>query len=284
MEALDLIEQLGQTERTLDQREFVSPVYKTREVATRIDGIIYRFRIPRMHPGWYKFRPKDRRRARVVNPCDLSEVEGYLKHLDRIRLVFVRREGDLCFGVPFRGNSFGMDCLRIVPIYLAMDDMAQEFDEVVCRYDGINIWYESMAMSSDPERAEYLRERLSKMISPSRIKFKGLRFEDRVVYGIQHETRKKEEEQRLLRTTKGRLKRAVEHGGAVFRDYAERRDHFSVTYTIDGEEYTSTVSKNQGLTVQTAGICLSGGDRDFDLASLIGVIREGMNRDLIHRM
>ena len=61
--------------------------------------------------------------------------------------------------------------------------------------------------------------------------------------------------------------------GCRTRDYVERQDVYTVTYTVDGERHVSAVSKKD-LSVQVAGICLSGEDANFDLQSLVGVIRE----------
>jgi hypothetical protein len=57
-------------------------------------------------------------------------------------------------------------------------------------------------------------------------------------------------------------------------EYLERGDSYRVTYRVDGQRFTSSVNK-EDLSVQIAGICLSGEDREFDLASLVGVLREG---------
>ena len=80
-----------------------------------------------------------------------------------------------------------------------------------------------------------------------------------------------------------RLRDNLSHAGARLVDYLERTDSFRVTYLVDGQQYTSSVDKRD-LTVQSAGICLDGTDRNFDLASLVGVLREGQRGDEIYRM
>lgn len=276
---LDLIKKLGETENTLTSRVFVSPVYKNREVITRIDHIVYPFSIPETKAGWWKFKPKNRKEARVINPCDMQEIEGYLKCLQKVRMILVQRDGDIFYGVPFKTNDQGLDIKVLYPIYLVMDDTAQDFDEVICRYDGANLWYQSVELNNDQAKVDYIRRALLAAVLPKNLKYSGLRFEDKMAYAVRCEIDKKVLEKNKEYT----LKKAVEHAGGIFKAFTEKGDHFSITYEVDGERYTSTVSKNDGMQVLTAGICLSGGDKDFDLTSLVSVIREGQNRDLIHR-
>jgi hypothetical protein len=78
-----------------------------------------------------------------------------------------------------------------------------------------------------------------------------------------------------------RLRESLSHAGAELLDYLERADSFRVSFTVGGRQYTSSVDKDD-LTVQVAGICLSGEDRRFDLGSLVGVLREGEREGEIH--
>jgi hypothetical protein len=83
-------------------------------------------------------------------------------------------------------------------------------------------------------------------------------------------------------TVEGRVRDAIERAGAVYQSYVDRGDTLTVEYMVDGAKHRSVVRKDT-LSVETAGICLDGGDRLQDLQSLIGVIRVGAERDVIHR-
>ncbi len=88
-DVLDLISKIGEQESGLFNRTFVSPVFKNTEVATRIERIQYTFTIPRNLQGWLKFQPEDHKRAKVVGPADMGEIEKYLNHLVSDKLISI---------------------------------------------------------------------------------------------------------------------------------------------------------------------------------------------------
>lgn len=270
---------MGKREDSIDKMEFVSPIYATREVACRLNGIIHKLAIPKTKPGWYNIKPRDLKRARVTGEADLGDVDSYLNKLLKVRFVIVHREDDVFYGVPLKNNTVGLSISQLTPIFLVNEDMVQTFDMVVTRCDGANFWYQDLDVSNDPSKSEYLRDQLEKYLKPEKIHFSGLTIEEKHAYAIRYQLDEKLRE----RSNEEKIKDHVEHAGGQFVRFQERRDHYSVTYTVDGSSYTSYVTKDDNHHVLTAGICLSGKDRDYDLTSLITVLREGQDRGLIYR-
>ena len=276
-EVLDLISRIGGKETLVRSKEFISPVFTNTLVATQVEGIIYSFSIPKVKEGWYRIKPQDVKSAKIIGPADLGEIEGYLKHLDRIRLTLLMKKNGVYLGLPDKSNKYGFFIEEPLSVYLC-DDSPLDFDRIFGRYDGANIWYEGIDQSNDPAKAEYLRQAMLRLEHPEKIKFSGLNIEEKLAYTLRMTFDKRFVEDRK----KIDLREDVEFAGGKFIDFVEKQDHFSVTYVVDGQQFTSHISKEPRRMVISAGLCLAGGDKKFDLKSLISVIREGQDKDLIH--
>jgi hypothetical protein len=276
---LDLISKVGKQEETLlYSGEFISPIFGNDTVVARIEGLIYTFKINKLTPGWYIFKAKDIKVAAVSRTAELSDKDMYLRALPQVRMHLSFKKEGVYYANPLKNNKFKLQHNLLYPIYLT-DDRVMDFDRVVCRYDGVNFWYEDIDMSADPTKAQYLRDSLEKFVMVDKLRFSGLTIEEKTCYAIRLATDKK-----LLEGMKElQIKGDVEHGGGKFISFQEKSDHFKVTFEVEGNRYTSHIAKTAGHKVITAGICLSGGDTAFDLKSLIGVMREGQERGLIHQ-
>jgi hypothetical protein len=273
---LDLISRIGEKEARITQQVFISPVFSNTIVATRIDGIVYSFSVP-VTTGWYQIQPTDTKQARIIGPANLMERENYLKYLDRLRIVIVMKKDGIFYGIPDKANKFGFLVNDLLPVFLN-DDTPMDFDRVITRFDGANIWFDQVDQGNDPAKAEYLRNCMVKILEPEKLKFSGLTLEERFAYTLRLTLDKK----LVVDRTKDGLKKDVEFAGGAFVKFADRSDHFSVTYRVNGQEYTSYVSKDPVHSVISAGLCLNGNDTRFDLKSLVTVIKEGHQRGLIH--
>lgn len=276
---LNLISKIGKKEISLTERVFVSPVFSNTLVVTRVEGLLYSFAIPSSSEnGWFQIKPIDTKKAQVLGLASLIEREMYLKHLDKIRIVIVMKKDGIFYGVPDKANKFGLHINDLLPVFLN-DDTPMDFDRVITRFDGANIWFDQVDQSNDPTKADYLRTCMTKTIEPEKVKFSGLTPEERLAYTLRFSLDKR----LIVDRKKESLKEDVMHAGGSFVSFLEKSDHYSVTYIVDGHQYTSNVAKDEKHSVLTAGICLSGEDKKFDLKSLITVMREGQNKRAIHR-
>lgn len=279
---LDLIKKFGEAEKniTSGKEEFVSPVCNNTVIATSIKGVIYTFKISKsVTPGWYSFKAYNQARAKANREAYPDEIASYLKKCINIRMITTHKVDGVYYALPQKDNKLNLKLDNPIPVYLT-DDTVMDFDMIVAGYDGGNLWFVSPDYKNDPTKSNYMRESYEAMLSPDKIKFSGMSFEEKRAYAfrfaVDAEIKKK------LR--KKGIEGSVEHAGGELISYRELNDSFSVTYKVDGQQYTSHVTKDDSHNVISAGICLNGGDSDFDLASLVNVIRQGQDRGLIYRV
>jgi hypothetical protein len=281
-------DKLEAAERQFLSGRFLAPMVGGGEVRVRIAGVVCRLWVtPADFRGFGVFRPTSHVTAELVGPASLTLRRQYLKLFSLVRLVLVRRQGSDWLAVPAHAGDRRFQIAGLVHLRLADD--AQQFDIVRARFDGANFWHEGPEPARDPATAAWLRAQLRTGTAANLLQRPGLTPEERLAYTLELpqpadpavvESHAQESSQDAAAR---RLRDALRHAGAELVDYLERPDGYRVTYTLDGQRHVSAIDKHD-LTVQVAGICLSGEDQNFDLASLVGVLREASGTGDVYRM
>ena len=291
-----LLDRFAREEQRFLDRQFLAPATGGPSVRVRIAGMTCTLRVePADFSGWGVFQPLSHSEAILARPATLTERRSYLDLFPVVRLIACRRVGRIWFGSAAHAGDKRICLSGLAPIQLIED--TQLFDCVRARYDGARFWFDQHDMRHDPGASSYLRSSLHDSLLPEELQRPGLTAEERAAYELNYwhlvaaaendndaapdpvRHRRARRGQALERSVESdltgrRLRESLSHAGAELVDYLERSDGFRVTFTIGQRRYTSSVSKDD-LTVQVAGICLSGEDQKFDLASLVGVLREG---------
>jgi hypothetical protein len=271
----EVLGRLEAAERAFLAREVLAPVLRGRGVGVRIAGIVCTLRVEDpAFDGWAVLRPLATDRAQIVRPARLGEMRAYLHLFPAVRLIALARHDRTWQALP---ASAGDSRLRIegpVPVGL-VEEGVHPFETLVARFDGRFFWYERRDGRRNPALAGYLREALGARVPPAALRRPGLSREERAAYALVHEATERAERS----ADDVRLAAALAHANARLLAFIERGDTFTVTYAIGTARQTSTVRKSD-LTVLTAGICLAGRDRDFDLTSLVGVMRQAAGQPI----
>ncbi|WP_204104339.1 MULTISPECIES: hypothetical protein [Spirulina sp. CCY15215] len=302
-----LINQLAAEEDQLRDREFLAPCVGGGKVRTAIGNIIYTFETrPRDFEGWGIFLPIDRQVAEAIDEPNLPQLATYLQLLKpfRLRLLYPLR-GQTWLAYPVNESDmkqrFGI--VKPIPVHLVND--GGQLESIIARVDGKICWFDEGDRRADPQTGEQLREALRQETPPDSLHFAGMTPEMQTAYNIawqrseagqrqiQHrqavqETRQNRRSPRqrprdrrrdrnptqpITENGENRLREALQQGGGQLEHFRDRGEYWQVEWrTANGELHSSAIDKLD-LTVVSSGVCLSGRDRDFDLQSLVGVMR-----------
>ena len=264
-----LFDKLAAEENQFFASQFMCPVRKGKPIRVRIAGVIVTLSVaePRNFEGWGIFRPISYKMARFVRDPNMAEKRTYLDLFPILRLILCRRTDNLWYGIPANLADTRFVIRGLVPVYLAEE--VQLFEAIQTRFDGQTCWFDSVDSRHSPRTAGYLRESLTTLVEPDKLTLPGLTLEERDAYLMAYgpaveadiEARKDRQEERI--------KEALHKAGASYRSYIERGNTYTIEYMVGGHRQRSVVNKDT-LEVQSAGICLSGGDRAFRPAKPCG--------------
>jgi hypothetical protein len=269
----DALIRLARAETAFLAKEFLAPVVRGRCVGVSIAGVRCNLLVvPADFQGWGVFRPLSHSVAVRVRNASAAERRNYLELFPQVRLIVCERAGGRAFTVAANMSDERFEISKPIPVQLG--ENVELFDGLLARFDGVRFWFDQSDPRSDPGASAHLRRSLLEMIEPEKLDRSGLTEGQRWAYAVAYGKRAVEIIADEHHRGELRLKAALAHGGASLGDFAETGDAYRVSFTLDGRRYTTVVRKHD-FTVQTAGICLSGEDRKFDLSSLVGVLREG---------
>jgi hypothetical protein len=274
----DLLNKLEKDEQAFLTREFLAPMVHGGQVHVKIAGVVCRLKVrPAAFLGWGVFRPASLSEAELARPATLAERQRYLNLFPLVRVILCRKDDEQWLAIPAHQGDRRFRFQGMIPVQLVEE--GQLFEALETRFDGNACWFAGPDQRRDPATATYLRQALQEMIEPEKVQRPGLTAEERTAYALCYLARLEEERDR----TEERLRQALAHAGADYRGYLEREDSYRVEYEVDGQRHISVLNKKD-LGVQVAGICLTGLDRQFDLQSLVGVIREAQEEGDIVRV
>ena len=279
--AKNLIERFAAEEDSFRSRQFLAPAVPGGSIHVRLGDVVCKLKVaPDDYLGFGIFETISFTEAILVRDASLLERKTYLDALPKVSLIAAKRTGRTWLAATaVRGDKrFRIDGL--VPVRLA--ENVDLFDTIECRFDGNAFWFDRTSTRANPRDARALRKALLEELAPTEIKISGLSAEHRAVYEMQYRLAVEPEtkegarvEARGNHSDLHQVQKSLSHAGARLVGVREQDEILQVSFTVDGRDFTSAVHR-ENLGLISAGICLDGYDEEFDLTSLVSVLREGI--------
>ncbi|HEY9786697.1 MAG TPA: hypothetical protein V6D17_14945 [Candidatus Obscuribacterales bacterium] len=275
---LSLINKFAERERELSESHVLAPVVAGGRVRVRVGGIIYELALnDTKYDGWAILKVVDPGKAVILGEPSPKQISQYLKLFPRLRFVLIDRFKDDWWGLLASTGERNIVIEGAVPLRLV--DRGMRFATVNVRCDGSQFWYEDHDRRHNPAIASYLRKSLEEEVPPHEIRFAGMVPAEKLAYKMLYLNL--HPEYRITAppgSLDERIREALTHADAQLDSFWNvGADRVTIRFQINGITHTCQV-READLTVMSAGICLSGRDQDFDLASLVGVLRQSDGR------
>ncbi len=275
LDPLAMINKLALEEERVLSRSFVAPVVPGGQVSVQIGGIAYNMTLTDpSFEGWAVLKSSGKS-ATVCGAPTLEQIKEYLHFLPRFRIVLLDEFDNRWWGL--QASTADSRAQIAGPIPIRFVQRVGTFETICARFDGAAFWYESTDRRRDPSIARSLRQSLQEDVEPEKLRVLGAVPQERVAYRMLW-LKKHPELGGLIRrapqTDAQRIEDALTYAGAQLDGFwSQGIDRVSVRYIVDGAVHVSEIRPSD-LGVISAGICLSGQDQNFDLTSLVGVMRE----------
>lgn len=306
-----LIKKAAQDTRDVFDTIIMAPVVPGCRVRVRIKGIVSEFELDdREFLGWGLLKPESPGQAKLLGEASPAQIKAYMELLPQFQMIMLKELQGVWWALAAHGSENRIPVELPVPIRMAARIMS--FDTATVRFDGSSFWFESVARRRNPAVARNLRDQLAKEIFPEDVACPEMTPQERLAYAFMFydlhpdlierdappapsgekstessvdETFDYDKWFKDFKTMRavlerenemGKIKHSLRHAGAQLHSYwrTNPKDReVNVKILVDGKEHIARVHTHD-LTVVNAGICLSGYDQDFDLTSLVGVLRE----------
>lgn len=267
----ELVARLAREEAALRGREFLAPLLVNGQARLRLGGLIHTLKVIEAQAGWWRCRAIDSRHGTIVAEAEPWQRGDYLALWPALRLVLIEQHaaGDW-LALPFNlSDAFQRFGLR-GPLMLRLTEGGQPFERVVARVEGPTLWYDEPDRRADPAIAEALRLALAEMRPQPGMR--GLGPGEQAAYALLVTRRLAADAATATARNEQQIRAALEIGGARLLGYEPISEGWHVIWERAGQRGVTLVGAN--LDVISAGICLSGEDQCFDLASVIGVVED----------
>lgn len=273
---LDLINKFSEKENELIGSTVLAPVLKGATVRVRVGGVICELKTnDRSFEGFAILEVQSLKRAKIIAAPTLTQTAEYLALFPKLRLVLIGQFEEIWWGLM---ASTGQKRIQLSgPVPVRFIRQPSRFSTVIVRCDGSNFWYEKDDKARNPIIARHLRDSLEKNVLPENVRYSGMVPAEALAYHMAFLHKDNTYVLGKAMTLDERIREALKHSGAQLDAFWQRgEESITVRFLADGNTHICNVKND--LTLQSAGVCLRGEDQKFDLASLIGVLREGHSR------